>query len=183
MRLLVASTVDGFRRCGRRWSVVPAVVEVAEFSPDEWARLRADRNILVEGLDPASDPNELAELETLREEMADRVSATVRDLDEARGRISTLESELSAARSQLADLEPPTAAAAAARDPETRPPAAETAGGFVSQAIGRLDREDRSLWTRDGKPQTSALENLLGRRVTAAERNEAWEAFQTTDGE
>ena len=48
----------------------------------------------------------------------------------------------------------------------------------VADAIAQLDSEDSSLWTSQGKPQVDALENVLGRDVTAKERDEAWDAFQ-----
>ena len=45
-------------------------------------------------------------------------------------------------------------------------------------AIRSLDREDESLWTRDGKPRVDALERALGYDITAADRDAAWEALQ-----
>ena len=46
-------------------------------------------------------------------------------------------------------------------------------------AIGQLDLDDKSLWLKSsGAPSTEALEALVGRPVTAAERDQAWLEFQ-----
>lgn len=52
----------------------------------------------------------------------------------------------------------------------------------VAEAIGQLDKEKVELWTADGKPQTKALADVLGRDVSAAMRDEAWIAAQKTEG-
>lgn len=44
----------------------------------------------------------------------------------------------------------------------------------IVRAIGRLDRDDSSLWTRRGPPRVRAIEALLGRQITSAERDAAW---------
>ena len=44
----------------------------------------------------------------------------------------------------------------------------------VKDAIRRMSRSDRSLWTRSGKPKVSALTRMMRRRVTAKERDAAW---------
>ena len=49
----------------------------------------------------------------------------------------------------------------------------------IARAIGRLDPDDRSLWTRRGPPRVDALVALLGRRITAAQRTAAWRAFKS----
>ena len=73
-----------------------------------------------------------------------------------------------------ADL--PLARRAAELDASAPEPAPEPAPGLddIVEAIGRLDRDDRSLWTRRGPPRVDAIEALLGRQITAAERNAAW---------
>ena len=48
----------------------------------------------------------------------------------------------------------------------------------IMQAIRSLDRSDRSLWTRQGKPRVRAIESELGRDITAAQRDKAWVAVQ-----
>ena len=50
--------------------------------------------------------------------------------------------------------------------------------GSVVAAIGELDPDDAGSWTKSGKPELKALEALLGADLTAAERDEAWAAFQ-----
>lgn len=45
-------------------------------------------------------------------------------------------------------------------------------------AIRTLDREDTSVWTKDGRPRVSALEATLGRDIRAAERDAAWDAYK-----
>ncbi|MDG4811662.1 HI1506-related protein [Hydrogenovibrio sp. 3SP14C1] len=44
--------------------------------------------------------------------------------------------------------------------------------------IDELDLDDQTLWTSSNKPQTSALEGLLGESVSAAERDKAFEQYQ-----
>ena len=48
----------------------------------------------------------------------------------------------------------------------------------VAEAVGMLDPGNKKHWTRRGKPRVDALTRLMGRRVTAAERNVAWKAFR-----
>lgn len=43
----------------------------------------------------------------------------------------------------------------------------------VAEAIAQLDPENPEHYTKGGKPQTSALEQILGRPVSAAERDAA----------
>lgn len=45
------------------------------------------------------------------------------------------------------------------------------------EAIELLDPANVDHFTGGGKPQIDALEKLLGRSVTAVERDEAWETF------
>ncbi len=45
---------------------------------------------------------------------------------------------------------------------------------LVKAAIEVLDAEDEDLWTKDGRPDLAALSDLLGWRVTGAERDQAW---------
>ncbi|MBF0370982.1 MAG: hypothetical protein HQL52_16155 [Magnetococcales bacterium] len=49
-----------------------------------------------------------------------------------------------------------------------------TAETPVSAAISRLDPDNPSHWTRDGKPRIEALSAILGRSVSGGERNKAW---------
>lgn len=65
---------------------------------------------------------------------------------------------------------------ASASEPE---PAPEPGFDDIVQAIGRLDPDDRSLWTRRGPPRVDALVALLGRRITAAQRTAAWKAAKS----
>ena len=43
----------------------------------------------------------------------------------------------------------------------------------IRTAIGKMDKEDASLWTNDGKPKTDAVSAIVGWPVTAAERDAA----------
>ncbi|MCF8491363.1 MAG: hypothetical protein K9H18_19530 [Rhodospirillum sp.] len=45
-------------------------------------------------------------------------------------------------------------------------------------AIGKLDRANPAHFTKGGKPETKALEDVVERQVTATERDAAWDAFQ-----
>ena len=44
----------------------------------------------------------------------------------------------------------------------------------VTTAILSMDRNDKALWTRSGKPRTSVLRKILGRTIRSKERDDAW---------
>lgn len=44
----------------------------------------------------------------------------------------------------------------------------------ITMAIGMLDKNDKTAWTKDGRPNTNALSELLGWIVNGAERDQAW---------
>ncbi len=50
-------------------------------------------------------------------------------------------------------------------------------------AIETLDESDPNVWTGDGKPKVEPLSELLGREVTAAERDAAWAEFSEEEDE
>lgn len=52
----------------------------------------------------------------------------------------------------------------------------------IIEAINKMDKEDADLWLRDGKPDVSALADITGWPLTAAERNTAWAAVQASQG-
>lgn len=43
----------------------------------------------------------------------------------------------------------------------------------IRTAISKMDKQDASLWTNDGKPKTDAVSAIVGWPVTAAERDAA----------
>ncbi|MBF0448583.1 MAG: hypothetical protein HQL67_10305 [Magnetococcales bacterium] len=45
----------------------------------------------------------------------------------------------------------------------------------LALAISRLDPVNPSLWRRDGRPRTEALAAIVGRRVSALERDQIWQ--------
>lgn len=49
------------------------------------------------------------------------------------------------------------------------------------EAIQRLDPSSTEHFTTSGKPTTEALSELMQTKVSAAERDEAWEAFQASE--
>lgn len=57
------------------------------------------------------------------------------------------------------------------------PPSTPLTVAEITEAIGKLDKDKAELWTADGAPQVKALAEVLGREVTAAQRNEAWMAI------
>jgi hypothetical protein len=64
MQFLIKSKREGFRRCGVAWPKGPTVFDEARFSPEEWARLKADPNLTVtEIAEPETDPEPEAEPE------------------------------------------------------------------------------------------------------------------------
>ena len=48
----------------------------------------------------------------------------------------------------------------------------------ICKAIEQLDPDNAEQWIGNGAPATSALEDILGWEVSAAERDEAWELHQ-----
>lgn len=48
----------------------------------------------------------------------------------------------------------------------------------IVHAIGQLDPANKAHFTKGNKPEITALEALLGKAPTAAERDEAWKVFQ-----
>lgn len=50
--------------------------------------------------------------------------------------------------------------------------------GSLVEAIALLDVDNADAFTSDGKPTTDALAAIVGRKVSAAERDEAWSQAQ-----
>lgn len=48
----------------------------------------------------------------------------------------------------------------------------------IAEAIMQLDPNNEAHFTRSGKPEVKALAALLGENVSAAERDEVWDAMQ-----
>jgi hypothetical protein len=60
----------------------------------------------------------------------------------------------------------------------------KSSGGEVQSieaAIAKLDPNDPKQFTASGKPQVDALEHVLGRQVSAAERDAAWDKVNADD--
>ncbi|MFZ5762839.1 MAG: hypothetical protein ACOY8P_07945 [Thermodesulfobacteriota bacterium] len=55
-------------------------------------------------------------------------------------------------------------------------PPADLTMAEIMEAIGKLDKDKAEMWCADGSPQVKALAEVLGREVTAAQRNDAWMA-------
>lgn len=53
--------------------------------------------------------------------------------------------------------------------------------GVVQKAIIEL-LDDENAWTTDGRPSTDALGEKLGFKISAAVRDEIWDAMQLDDG-
>lgn len=60
-------------------------------------------------------------------------------------------------------------------EPEQAP---EVTLAEIVEAIGRLDRDVPGNWTADGKPWVEAIEAVLGRPVTAAQRDAAVDSLK-----
>jgi len=74
--------------------------------------------------------------------------------------------------------EPP---ASPARKPEP-PSDAQERRAAITEAIRRLDTTDPTHMTEGGKPDATVLSDLLGWRVSAEERDAAWEEVQRVSG-
>lgn len=53
----------------------------------------------------------------------------------------------------------------------------------IAAAISKLDKSDKAVWTRDGKPDAVHLTSLLGFTVTSSMRDRAWQMFQDQAGD
>ncbi len=65
-------------------------------------------------------------------------------------------------------------------DGDTTGPSANESTVSLVDAIGLLNPDDESHFTKGGKPEIKALEALIGGSVTAAERDAAWEEFKAS---
>lgn len=50
----------------------------------------------------------------------------------------------------------------------------------IQKAITRLNMDESHQWTKEGKPRVTALESILGRRVSSRDRDSAWTMMQTS---
>ena len=62
-------------------------------------------------------------------------------------------------------------------------PADHDFGDEVLNAIHHLDRTDKDLFTKGGKPDAGVLSEKLGRTVSAGERDDAWAAYEAAVAE
>ena len=61
---------------------------------------------------------------------------------------------------------------------DKEPPTPVTEAQIV-EAIGQLDLANSEQWTKGNKPKTDVLTDLLSTDISAAERDAAWEVFQS----
>ncbi|MBF0445036.1 MAG: hypothetical protein HQL68_05560 [Magnetococcales bacterium] len=47
----------------------------------------------------------------------------------------------------------------------------------INKAIRGLDVKDQSLWLKNGRPRTETLAAIVGRRVSANERDQIWQQW------
>lgn len=65
-------------------------------------------------------------------------------------------------------------------DTDNNPPPPQTfTPEQISEAILALDEDNQELWTDDGKPTVAAIEAELKGRISAEDRDAAWEAIQS----
>ena len=62
-------------------------------------------------------------------------------------------------------------------DSVSAPRRAPTLDERIEAAIGALDPEESSLWSRTGVPRVDAIERVLGEDISAAQRNAAWAEY------
>lgn len=85
----------------------------------------------------------------------------------------TMEEEQARPLVDIGVLGEPTGAQTGGKNPP--PPPDPDRQQKIIEAIGQLEKQNQELWTKDGKPQVPAIEEILGDNITAAERNDAWE--------
>ena len=86
--------------------------------------------------------------------------------------------KISLSDKDAAELKPLGAVAEVEQVPEL---SAEERLAAIEIAIGQLDPSNDDLWLRDGRPDTNALAALTGWKMTAAERNAAWDRVKPTE--
>ena len=82
--------------------------------------------------------------------------------------------KIKAGRARKANARDGAVATEAVTEPD---PSGDNRSDDIQTAIIALDEEDESLWLDNGKPRTEALAAVLDGPVSAAERDEAWEAL------
>lgn len=187
--ILVSAHEDHFRRAGREWMREPVEVRAGELTLEQLDALAEDPMMVLVPI-PAPGPSGAEQRPTETDPAA--------DLEAARERVRELESQLAERDARIADLEtelhnlrergeaeteakPPADGRSADSPKVGEDPSGTTSDGSilsVEDAIRALDRADAGHWTRDGKPAIPELAKRAGRRVTAAERDEAWTAIQ-----
>ena len=148
----ITATRDGFWRCGVAHPASPVDHPEGRWTGEELERLRAEpRLVVVDTADKPADGNAAAVLDRAFEALRAGAPGDVQAF--------------------LARL---------AEDPEIRA-RAEAGTGLreaLVEAIRRLDRDDKTLWTQSGAPKVEALEAVLGVDVAADERDAAWAAVE-----
>ncbi|MYE14558.1 MAG: DNA replication initiation control protein YabA [Gammaproteobacteria bacterium] len=179
----ITADADNFWRAGRQWHTTPVVVDIAEFTDDQWELLEADPAITIVDLDP-DDPRQPAGLGPVEVDAAqyEALQERVRVLDkhneqlvEENVRLTRELEELRATIAGRADAaEAAPAAAEAAPAAVHHPTREERIQGAIATA---LEADGPELRTKTGRPVLSRVREISGLDdVSSAERDAAWAA-------
>jgi len=146
----IKSKREGFRRCGMAFTEKPMFFADDHFSEAELEVLRKEPNLKVDVGDFDEEPTPVP----------DGVDINLAD---ALAVIEDLEKRLGAALSRIQELEDELAKAGKPADPEKE---------LVAAAKMAIDNGDV---TGGGKPEVKAMEEILGRSVSAGDRDRAYE--------
>lgn len=153
VQIRITSKRDGFRRAGRSHSRTPTIHEADAFTMEELEVLRAEPMLTVEGI--VAEEKEQSPPPPPGPENngkgADTNTDATSDGDEGNG---------------------DNAGSGSSNDGEQGENGVELSD--IVMVILGLDKANPKLWTGDGSPQVRAIEAVLGRQITAGERDAAW---------
>ena len=152
--ITVTSRWEGFRRAGRAWSVTPTTVAVESLSTDQLQAIEREPALIVAWGDGYHTHQRERDVEPCPEGGEAESDSTGGEVDPDSG------------SGPLPGDSP------SDDDPGSAPPST------ALEAIALLDLDDPAQRTRDGAPRVDAIEAILGRGITMAERDAAWAQFQ-----
>ncbi|WP_087022416.1 HI1506-related protein [Thaumasiovibrio subtropicus] len=143
---------NGYRRAGMVFKFGKNTLEVGALNATQLAQLKADPRLAV-----LAAPLVNAVPAQATQTDNHRPSSGALDAQASQGDIAAQASQSEVAEGNLKGLE----------------------GSKIETAITQLDPNNPNHFTNSGKPQTDILSQLVGRRVSAAERDQAWESYQS----
>lgn len=169
----IAARTDSRWRCGVEHTSTPQPWPAGHWTDDQLEQMRADPMLTViesDAVPAADDTGGLRTTPTIQAAL-DMALSALRNAtpDEALRFVERMRDD--------PQIGPKVTAAAEAALPGAGKDAPSRAGRILA-AVEALDLADSNNLTKDGKPTVEALESALDFDITAAERDEAWAAWQ-----